>query len=84
MLTRTRPEVSDIIQRFVDRTGDTWEWDDFCSLPIYHPALEVIRGKCTCLWFTYPPSDKRVSVTQTEFNSCSRWSNPCATPKNNP
>jgi hypothetical protein len=59
MVTRTNHEVSNIIQRFVDGTGDKWEWDDFCSVPMENPDLEMTRGKCINLCFTHPASDKQ-------------------------
>jgi len=55
MVTRTSAEVADIIERFLDGTGGTWEWDDFCSLTIENRDMEAIRLKCRELSFTHPP-----------------------------
>jgi hypothetical protein len=57
MIKRSAKEVADIIERFVDGGGGQWDWDDFCSTPIADPKLESVRGICTNLCFTHPPSE---------------------------
>jgi hypothetical protein len=58
MVTRTKQEVGDIIERFVDGTGGNWDWDDFCSYRIADPDLDLIRVKCSGLDSTHPPTVK--------------------------
>jgi len=58
MITRTKQEVSDIIEHFIDGTGGKWDWDDFCSLRIADPDLDLIRVKCSGLDSTHPPAVK--------------------------
>jgi hypothetical protein len=57
MVARTKQEVGDIINRFIDKTGGNWEWDDFCSLPIADPDLDLVRVKCSGLGSTHPPTE---------------------------
>ena len=40
---RSRGEVADTIERFVDGICGKWEWDDFISFEIVNPQLEAIR-----------------------------------------
>ena len=46
---RSRAEVADIIERFLDGTGGQWDWDDFCSVRIKDPELDAIRLRCAKL-----------------------------------
>jgi hypothetical protein len=46
---RSRGEVADIIERFVNGTGGKWDWDDFISWPIADPQLDAIRARCAGL-----------------------------------
>ena len=55
---RSRGEVADTIERFVDGICSQWEWDDFCSAPIIDPQLEAIRLRCTGLPQEFPSSQK--------------------------
>ena len=41
----TAVEVADTIQNFIDRTGATWDWDDFICCTILEPKLDEIRRK---------------------------------------
>jgi hypothetical protein len=43
---RSRQEVAEIIEKFLDGTGGRWDWDDFCSVPIDDSALDVVRLRC--------------------------------------
>ena len=58
MVTRTKLEVANIIESFVEGTGGRWDWDDFCSLAIENRELDAIRVKCCNLSFTHPPVAK--------------------------
>jgi hypothetical protein len=55
---RTRLEVAEIIERFLDGTGGCWDWDDFCSHKITDPELESVRDRCSRLDIFYPPVEK--------------------------
>src|SRR5436309_15181329 len=46
---RSRAEVADTIERFVDGSCGRWDWDDFCCVPIIDPQLDSIRARCTAL-----------------------------------
>lgn len=41
----TAAEVADTIQDFIDRTGATWDWDDFICCTILEPKPDEIRRK---------------------------------------
>jgi len=43
---RTRGEVADIIEGFVDGQSNPWAWDDFISFRITDPDLDKIREAC--------------------------------------
>jgi hypothetical protein len=55
---RSRAEIADTIERFVDGICRQWEWDDFCSFPIVDPQLDSIRARCVRLPQEYPPTEK--------------------------
>jgi len=55
---RTKLEVVNIIEQFLDGTGGEWAWDDFCSFGIANPYLDSIRLRCTELDTAYPPTEK--------------------------
>lgn len=46
---RTPQEVADVIDRFLNGTGNRWDWDDFCSLRIEDAALDAVRLQCVDL-----------------------------------
>jgi len=48
-IRRSRAEVAEIIEQFLDGTGGRWDWDDFCSIRIKDPELDAIRLKCVTL-----------------------------------
>jgi hypothetical protein len=54
-VVRTRAEVARIITDFVDGTGGPWDWDDFSSLGINDPELEMIRDIVTDFPVRFPP-----------------------------
>jgi hypothetical protein len=51
---RSRAEVADIIEQFLDGTGGKWDWDDFCSFGIADPYLDSLRIQCCELQSTLP------------------------------
>jgi len=57
-IERSRAEVADTIERFVDGSCGRWDWDDFCCVPIIDPQLDSIRARCTSLPQEYPPIEK--------------------------
>jgi hypothetical protein len=46
---RTRDEVADIIEGFMDDQSNPWAWDDFISFRIADPDLDKIREACNAL-----------------------------------
>jgi hypothetical protein len=42
------------IRDFLEGTGKKWDWDDFTSLSLAFPDLEVVRSFCTELPRTHP------------------------------
>ena len=54
----SRAEAADTIERFVDGITHKWEWDDFCSIPIVDPHLDMIRLRCARLPQECPPIEK--------------------------
>jgi len=55
---RSRGEVADTIERFVDGICSRWEWDEFCSVPIIDPELDGIRIRCGGLPQEHPSNQK--------------------------
>ncbi len=55
MIRRDVAEVADIIDKFLNGTGDERSWDDFVSIPIKDPSLDKIRLECLRLPDQYPP-----------------------------
>ena len=55
---RSRAEVADTIERFVDGICGRWDWDDFCSAPIIDFHLDAIRMRCIDLPKEFPPVEK--------------------------
>ena len=51
----TSIEVAAIIERFLDGTGEKWDWDDFTSISILDPVLDGVRRTCGELPDRYPP-----------------------------
>ncbi len=43
---RTREEVAQYIENFIDGRGGEWDWDDFTSVAIKDPYLDRIRRQC--------------------------------------
>jgi len=58
-MKRTREEVANTIEGFMNGTGRQWDWDGFTSIRIDDSELEAIRKKCVALPIEYPsPSPK--------------------------
>ena len=57
-IARSRGEMADIIDRFVNGICGRWDWDDFCSFPIVDPALDAIRVRCIGLSEEFPSTQK--------------------------
>jgi hypothetical protein len=55
-MKRTREEVANTINGFINGTGRQWDWDGFTSIRIDDPELEAIRKRCVALPVEYPPS----------------------------
>ena len=55
-MKRTREEVADTIDGFINGTGRQWDWDGFTSIRIDDPELEAIRQKCVALPVEFPPA----------------------------
>jgi hypothetical protein len=56
LMKRTREEVANTIDGFINGTGRQWDWDGFTSIRIDDPELEEIRKKCVALPNEFPPS----------------------------
>ena len=55
-MKRTREEVANTIDGFINDTGRQWDWDGFISIRIDNPELEAIRKRCVALPMEYPAS----------------------------
>ena len=55
---RTKREVAETIERFLDGTCGKWDWDDLCSITIEDPDLDHVRVLCSSACFTFPPTEK--------------------------
>lgn len=51
-------EAAGVIRRFLEGTGDEWEWDDFLSIPQSDPETSKIQGFCRQLHSDYPSSKR--------------------------
>ena len=57
-MKRTREEVAQTIEAFVDGTGRQWDWDGFISIRLDDPELEAIRKKCVAMPDQFPPTGR--------------------------
>ena len=55
-IKRTRQEVAEILQAFLDGTLSDAAWDDFVSIEIADPLLDAIRKRCETLYDEFPPA----------------------------
>jgi len=53
----TRAEVDTTIEDFIHGRGDPWGWDDFTSVKITDPEMEVVRQRCLRVESDYPAKD---------------------------
>ena len=54
-MKRTREQVADAIDGFVNGTGNQWDWDGFTSIRIDDPELEAMRQRCIAVRDEFPP-----------------------------
>ncbi len=54
-LERSRAEVAQYIDDFIDESGGDWDWDDFTSIQIRDPYLDSIRKRCCAIHDNNPP-----------------------------
>ena len=57
VMKRTTEEVANVIEGFVNGTGNQWAWDGFTSIRLDDPELEAIRQKVVSLPVEFPPSN---------------------------
>ena len=58
-MKRTREEVANTIEGFINNTGRQWDWDGFTSIRIDDPELETIRKRCVNLPIEFPSSNPK-------------------------
>lgn len=55
----TKEEVAQILQDFLDGTGNPWAWDDFTlGMTLVDTDLDTIRIKCLGLGEEFPPENR--------------------------
>ena len=54
-MKRTREQVANTIEGFVNGTGNQWDWDGFTSIRIDDPELEKIRQRIIAVRDEFPP-----------------------------
>jgi hypothetical protein len=57
-MKRTREEVANAIDGFINGTGRQWDWDGFTSIRIDDPEMEAIRQRCVELPVEFPPTTR--------------------------
>ena len=57
VMKRTTEEVANVIEGFVNGTGNQWAWDGFTSIRLDDSELEAIRQKIVSLPVEFPPSN---------------------------
>ena len=57
-MKRTRQQVAETIEAFVNGTGRQWDWDGFISIRLDDPDLEAVRQKCISIRDEYPPANR--------------------------
>ncbi len=58
-MKRSRSEVIEEIEKFLNGKGGAYDWDDFVTLRIRDSKLDAIRIECCELRDKYPPEGKR-------------------------
>lgn len=57
-MKRTRAEVAEYIERFLDGSGEKWDWDDFTSIRIADPRLDRVRLEAIDVRHRFPPDSQ--------------------------
>jgi hypothetical protein len=57
-MKRTREQVAETIEAFINGTGRQWDWDGFISIRLDDPELEAIRQRCVTIPDQFPPTTK--------------------------
>jgi hypothetical protein len=57
-MKRTREQVAETIEAFINGTGRQWDWDGFISIRLDDAELEAIRQKCITIPDQFPPTTK--------------------------
>ena len=58
-MKRTREEVVNTIEGFVNGGDNQWAWDGFTSIRLDDPELEAVRQKIVALPVEFPPENPR-------------------------
>jgi hypothetical protein len=58
----TKAQIADIIDRFLTKSDEPWDWDDFISVRQHDPDIEGIRRFCAEIREKFPP-DRRGEYT---------------------
>ena len=68
-IARSRGEMADTIEQFLQ--GVCWQrvWDDFCATPIIDPQLDAIRQRCAGLPKEFPPTQKGHYCSEAGFEA---------------
>ena len=53
-LDRTREEVAEIIERFLDGSCGEWDWDDSLSIKVENVQLDAVRQRCAAVCDDFP------------------------------
>ena len=54
-MKRTREQVANTVEGFVNGTGNQWDWDGFTSIRIDDPELEKVRQRIIAVRDEFPP-----------------------------
>lgn len=63
-MTNERVQIADLVRRFIQGNVESYEWDDFISIPHKDQELEELRVACVRLPKDYPPADRRHYCSQ--------------------
>jgi hypothetical protein len=53
----SKNEVADIIENFLSKTDQTWDWDDFISIRLSDPEVDKVRQHCARIREDFPPDE---------------------------
>lgn len=68
-ITRSRGEMADTIERFVQGICSRWDWDDFCTAPVIDLQLDAIRLRCAGLQQEFPSTQKGHYCSEAGFEA---------------